>query len=244
MEDLDQARSRPLYAERALLELGELGIVWEEGPDVGGPYEPYNQSERISHYLEAWKNLQTSGSIYPCRLSRKDVEGALLAPHGPDGEAIFPLSLRAPADTPLTGVDPGAVNWRFAVPYGETISFTDLNCGPQTFVCGEDLGDFLVWRKDGYPSYELAVVVDDAQMKITEVVRGRDLLLSTARQLLLYRALGLSAPDFFHTDLVLDDEGKRLSKRNGATALASWLSPEHRAELNRFLSSGSARLPL
>ena len=111
------------------------------------------------------------------------------------------------------------MNWRFQVPDGAVICFTDERCGPQRFVAGRDFGDFLVWRKDGLPSYELAVVADDHAMAITEVVRGADLLLSTARQLLLYRALGWTPPAFYHAPLVRDAEGRRLAKRADAVSL-------------------------
>jgi glutamyl-tRNA synthetase len=110
-------------------------------------------------------------------------------------------------------------SWRFRVPDGETVSFTDGNCGEQNFVAGKDLGDFVVWRGDDVPAYQLACVVDDAAMRITEVVRGADLLVSTARQLLLYRALGLTPPDFFHCELVKDKTGNRLAKRHDALSL-------------------------
>ena len=122
-------------------------------------------------------------------------------------------SLRAPLGAGQDAREPGASNWRFRVPDGETIAFVDALQGPQAFVAGRDFGDFLVWRKDGFPSYELAVVADDHAMGITEVVRGADLLLSTARQLLLYRALGWAAPSWAHAPLIVDVEGKRLAKR-------------------------------
>ena len=110
-------------------------------------------------------------------------------------------------------------NWRFRVPDGETISFVDGQFGPQHFVAGKDFGDFVVWRHDDLPSYQLAVVVDDAAMQITEVVRGADLLLSTARQLLLYRALEWQPPEFFHCPLMTDAAGTRLAKRHDALSL-------------------------
>jgi glutamyl/glutaminyl-tRNA synthetase len=106
---------------------------------------------------------------------------------------------------PVQGHPSRSANWRFRVPDGETIAFTDGNCGGQKFVAGQDFGDFVVWRHDGVPAYQLACVVDDAAMGITEVVRGADLLVSTARQLLLYRALGLPPPEFFHCALMLDE---------------------------------------
>lgn len=238
MEDLDRARCRPEYAYRALTELRELGIFWEEGPDVGGAYGPYRQSERIPIYLKFWKVLHKTGLIYPCHLSRKDVEGALQAPHNSEQEAIFPLSLRPQTGSGQQATEPGAVNWRFAAPYGKMVGFEDLHFGPQSYLCGQDLGDFLIWRKDGFPSYELAVVVDDVLMAITEVVRGRDLLRSTARQLLLYQALGHQPPAFYHTDLIQDPDGNRLSKRGGSTALSTFLAGEKRFKLQQWLKSG------
>jgi glutamyl-tRNA synthetase len=116
-------------------------------------------------------------------------------------------------------VEPGNFNWRFRIPDGEAIEFVDMNLGPQRFVAGVDFGDFVVWRRDGVPSYQLACVADDAAMQITEVVRGEDLLKSTARQILLYRAIGLMAPAWFHCRLVTDAEGRRLAKRHDALSL-------------------------
>ena len=111
------------------------------------------------------------------------------------------------------------MNWRFRVPDGEAIRFTDLHMGPQCMVAGSDFGDFIVWRRDDVPAYQLAVVVDDAAMRITEVVRGADLLTSTARQILLFRTLGLSVPDYYHCDLVRDETGMRLAKRHDASSV-------------------------
>jgi len=111
------------------------------------------------------------------------------------------------------------MNYRFCVRDGDTINFTDRNLGPQSFIAGRDFGDFLVWRKDGLPSYQLACVVDDADTGITEVVRGRDLLKSTARQILLQRALGLTTPAYYHANLLTDEHGIRLAKRHDALAI-------------------------
>ncbi|HLP26691.1 MAG TPA: glutamate--tRNA ligase family protein, partial [Acidobacteriota bacterium] len=111
------------------------------------------------------------------------------------------------------------VNWRFHVPDGETLAFTDGHFGPQHAIAGREIADFLVWRKDGTPSYQLACVVDDAAMRISEVVRGADLITSTFRQLLLFRALGATAPAFFHCPLVTDAHGVRLAKRHDALSL-------------------------
>jgi glutamyl/glutaminyl-tRNA synthetase len=164
--------------------------------------------------------LHATVAIYPCDKSRKDVERALSAPHAEDdAEPIFPSALRPNSDAGRGATEPGPNNWRFRVPDGETIAFIDALQGPQAFVAGRDFGDFLVWRKDGMPSYELAVVADDHAMGITEVVRGADLLLSTARQLLLYRALGWPSPAWAHTPLVVDSAGRRLAKRTAGLSL-------------------------
>ena len=201
-------------------DLQDFGLSWDEGPDAGGHHGPYVQSERMKHYLDAWGKLHASGRIYPCQKTRKDVRGALSAPHAEDSDPVFPSTLRPSEDAAKDASVPDSMNWRFQVPDGRALSFEDGRCGTQRFVAGQDFGDFLVWRKDGFPSYELAVAVDDAAMEITEVVRGEDLLKSTARQILIYEALGVQVPDFYHCELVVDAEGKRLAKRTGATRLS------------------------
>ncbi len=219
VEDLDQARCKPQYRSDMLEDLAWFGFRWQEGPDIGGDYGPYEQQQRRSHYAQIWQQLNQTRSIYPSPHSRKDVAQALSAPHEGDREIIFPIQLRP--NTWETVADPGDVNWRFRVPDGETITFLDQNLGSTSFTAGADFGDFIVWRRDGFPSYELAVVADDHAMAITEVVRGEDLLLSTAKQILLYRTLGWDIPDFYHCPLVRDEQGKRLAKRDGARALRS-----------------------
>jgi glutamyl-tRNA synthetase len=219
-EDLDASRCRPEFAAAAIADLRWLGLDWQEGPDVGGPRGPYVQSERLPWFAEVWRRLQASGAIYPCDKSRKDVARSLTAPHAEDdAEPIFPPDLRPALGLGRELTAPGASNWRFRVPDGETIAFDDALCGPQTFVAGRDFGDFLVWRKDGFPAYELAVIADDHAMGITEVVRGADLLLSTARQLLLYRALGWTAPTWAHAPLIVDADGRRLAKRTAGLSI-------------------------
>lgn len=204
-----------------------------------------SQSERIPHYRAALARLHARGFIYPCTCSRRDVQLAAQAPHEsvwpvsdrpassrsetgptPDDEPLYPgtcrpenlppssLLLAHPAPTVNDGV-----NWRFRVPDGETIAFQDGLFSEQRATAGRDFGDFLVWRKDDAPSYQLACVVDDGAMGITEVVRGADLIKSTFRQLLLFRALGLTPPAFFHCPLVTDETGRRLAKRHDALAL-------------------------
>ncbi|MDR2981530.1 MAG: tRNA glutamyl-Q synthetase, partial [Puniceicoccales bacterium] len=158
--------------------------------------------------------------IYPCSRSRKDVESASLAPHAEDDvEPIFPPEWRPEIGAGREATTPSGINWRFRVPDGEHIRFHDVCQGEQSFTTGVDFGDFIVWRRDNVPAYELAVVADDHAMKITEVVRGQDLLKSTARQILLYRALGWIAPQWMHTPLLLDDTGRRLAKRHAALSL-------------------------
>lgn len=232
IEDLDRERSKQVYADAALEDLHWLGIRWQEGPDCGGPFGPYVQSERHAHYLDAWRALLRGGYLFPCRCSRKDLAAALSAPHesqhstksetpedDPGDEPIYPGTCRQIKPDSADLDSPGAVNWRFRVPAGEAIEFEDLNLGPQRFVAGVDFGDFLIWRRDGMPSYQLACVADDAAMKIAEVVRGADLLKSTARQILLNRALGYKDPAWFHCRLVVDASAHRLAKRHDALSL-------------------------
>ncbi len=217
-EDLDPERSRPEFAQAMLEDLRWLGIEWQEGPDIGGPFPPYTQSERRSFYLEAWRRLLHAGWLYPCRCSRKDLTQAAQAPH--DDEAIYPGTCRPASPLVATlAAAPAGVNWRFRVPAGEAVEFVDGRLGPQRFLAGQDFGDFLVWRRDDVPAYQLAVVVDDAAMRITEVVRGADLLRSTARQILLARALGIASPAWYHCDLLLDAQGRRLAKRHDGLSL-------------------------
>jgi glutamyl-tRNA synthetase len=252
IEDLDRPRCREEFCRAALDDLRWLGLDWTEGPDVGGPHGPYRQSERTDWYLEIWRRLEASGMIYPSPHSRRDVEEAAIAPHDPvpgeparlpvddhagdhagaaagesDAEPIFPPQLRPAAWDRAAA--PGGVAWRFRVPDGRAVEFDDVVAGRVRRKAGVDFGDFVVWRRDDLAAYELAVVADDHAMEIAEVVRGEDLLTSTARQLLLYEALGWAAPAFGHVPLVRDAEGRRLAKRTGGMAIrdlrARGLSP-------------------
>ncbi|MBZ5663580.1 MAG: tRNA glutamyl-Q(34) synthetase GluQRS [Acidobacteriia bacterium] len=217
-EDLDPQRSRAGFARAMIDDLHWLGIHWTEGPDCGGAFGPYSQSERRAHYLEAWRRLREGGFLYPCHCSRKDLAQLASAPNDTDDEPVYPGTCRERKDA-AGFTQPAGVNWRFRVPDGEPIEFADLNLGQQRYVGGSDFGDFLIWRRDDVPAYQLAVVVDDAAMRISEVVRGADLLKSTARQLLLMRALGVAAPDYFHCDLVRDAAGVRLAKRHDTLSI-------------------------
>ena len=217
-EDLDPQRCRPEFANAMCEDLRWLGIEWEEGPDEGGPFEPYQQSQRRSFYLEAWKKLRDGNWIYPCTCSRKDLAAAAAAPNDADDEPIYPGKCRSRTDA--TDFDsPVGMNWRFRTPDGETIAFLDEHLGAQSFVAGKDYGDFVVWRRDDVPAYQLAVAVDDAHMEITEVVRGADLLKSTARQLLIFRALGLKSPAYYHCSLTRDSTGQRMAKRHDSLSI-------------------------
>jgi len=235
-EDLDSTRYRMEFAEAMIEDLKWFGFDWQEGPDCGGPFGPYAQSERRQFYVAAVEKLRAAGLVYPCTCSRKDILTAARAPHAEDERApIYPGTCRAKSagrelsdlHLPAASGQPrtshpkaGArINWRFRVPEGETISFVDGNYGAQHFVAGKDFGDFVVWRQVDEPSYQLACTVDDAAMQITEVVRGADLLPSTARQLLLYRALGWTPPQFYHCALMTDAAGVRLAKRHDALSL-------------------------
>jgi glutamyl/glutaminyl-tRNA synthetase len=247
-EDLDPQRSRPEFAEAMLEDLRWLGIRWQEGPDVGGPFAPYEQSRRGDFYLKTWRQLAQGGFLYPCTCSRKELSRIAQAPHefgveprreGDEGP-MYPGTCRPLSPTIPDADNPAGANWRFRVPDGKGIEFDDLHFGPQRFVAGEDFGDFPVWRRDEVPAYQLAVVADDIAMQITEVVRGADLLLSTARQILLYRALGQAAPQWFHCPLVLDDRGERLAKRHDALSIRALREQGRRPE--EILADGEGRL--
>ena len=192
IDDLDPNRCRPQYADAAIEDLRWLGVGWHEGP--------FYQSRRRALYLDAWRKLRDAGFIYPCVRSRKDVARAALAPH--NEEPVFPIEWRTPAGEATNRLEPYGCNWRFRVPDEELVGFRDENLGDISRTALRDFGDFLVWNRDDIPAYELAVVVDDLAMGVTEVVRGADLLTSTARQILIYRALQAEPPAFFHCPLV------------------------------------------
>jgi glutamyl-tRNA synthetase len=219
IEDLDRDRCPAEFRGAIVEDLRWFGLRWEEGPDVGGGFAPYLQSERRELYLEAWRKLRDADLIYPCTCSRRDVLQSAGAPHHENEEPVYPGTCRTRSGAKLEVDSPEGQHWRFRVPDGESFQFVDQHFGMQRAMAGADFGDFIIWRKDGVPAYQLAVVVDDAAMQITEAVRGADLLLSTFRQLLLYRALGLRAPEFYHTELITDSSGQRLAKRDAAMSL-------------------------
>ena len=227
-DDLDATRYKMEFVDAMLEDLRWFGFSWTEGPDLGGKCAPYNQSERMDFYRAALEKLRAANFLYPCTCSRKDIQQAVTAPHAADDELIYPGTCRNKVDDWRGTRDetlraaspvPRHPSLRFRVPDGETISFHDENLGAQQFIAGKDFGDFVVWRGDGVPAYQLSCAADDAAMQITEVVRGADLLVSTARQILIYRALGWPPPKFFHCELMLDDNGERLAKRHDALSL-------------------------
>jgi glutamyl-tRNA synthetase len=208
VEDLDPQRSKPEHEQRQLTDLRWLGLDWDEGPDVGGPHGPYRQSQRGELYAAALAQLDT----YPCTCTRKELRETASAPHGL--EPIYPGTCRHGTQHPER---PASLRWR--VPSGE-VTFEDRILGLQRQDVAADVGDFVLRRGDGAWAYQLAVVVDDADMQVTEVLRGADLLDSTARQILLARALGLSVPSYAHAPLVVGPDGEKLSKRHGAPDLS------------------------
>lgn len=233
MEDLDHPKNKPGAADAALADLRWLGLDWDEGPDIGGPYAPYTQTQRRIHYARALETLRARGLAYPCVCSRRDVECGQSAPHTEDGLFYAGLCRDRFVDYEAARrvLPPDRLPaWRFRVPQGKIVRFEDGFCG----LCEQEVsavsGDFVLARDPDGAGYMLAVVVDDAAMGVTEVVRGDDLLPATPRQLLLYRALDLTPPVFIHVPLVVSEEGRRLAKRHGDTRIsalrAAGITPE------------------
>jgi glutamyl-tRNA synthetase len=224
MEDLDRPRTRPGAAARILADLRWLGLDWDEGPDVGGAHGPYVQSQRAALYAAVLGRLRAAGLLYPCYCTRAELSQLASAPQGPVGEPPpYPgtcrhLTTRQRRAHEASGRRPAL---RFRAP-GTPIAFADRVAGPQRENVAACVGDFVVRRSDGVIAYQLAVVVDDALMGITQMVRGADLLSSTARQLALFDALGHPRPTAFaHVPLALDDRGDRLAKRDAAAGIAA-----------------------
>lgn len=209
VEDLDGPRVVPGSAEGILADLRWLGLSWDEGPDVGGPLGPYLQSQCFDRYAAALERLRIAGHVYPCTCSRKEIAAIASAPDGE--ELVYPGTCRAGATHPER-----VPSFRFR--FDAQPSFVDGVFGQRSF---PSCGDFILMRADGVFAYQLAVVLDDIAMGITEVVRGEDLLSSTPRQLALIAALGAEPPSYFHVPLVLDESGERLGKRHGSLALSA-----------------------
>jgi glutamyl-tRNA synthetase len=214
MEDIDTPRVVAGSAQGILQDLRWLGLDWDEGPDVGGPFGPYVQSERTGLYQAALEQLQMAGLTYLCDCSRAEIARASSAPHAGDEGPVYPGTCRAAP--PRAYRRRPAV--RLAVPPG-TIRLEDRVQGPHQEDVAQRAGDFVLRRGDGLFAYQLAVVVDDLQMGITEVVRGADLLSSAPRQALLATLLGGQAPAFAHAPLVVQGDGTRLAKRAQGAAV-------------------------
>ena len=218
IEDLDTARCPRRYAEQMIEDLRWLGLFWDEGPEAGGSGGPFFQSQRTDLYQAALKRLEAMGLVYPCFCTRAELHAAS-APHREDGQVVYAGTCRSlsPAQAAEKArLRPPAL--RLRVPDKE-YRFTDGHMGLYGEHLDRDCGDFLLRRSDGMFAYQLAVVVDDAAMGVTEVVRGADLLSSTPRQLYLYELLGLTPPLFLHVPLLLAPDGRRLSKRNADAGL-------------------------
>lgn len=227
IEDLDPQRSKPEHARMIEDDLRWLGLDWDEGGlDGKGPNGPYVQSQRHHLYEEALKKLKDTGLCYPCTCTRADIL-ATQAPHESDGRVVYKGTCR-PAVIPAPYVDTPRAAVRLTVP-DEDITFTDRIKGTQTVNLARHCGDFIVRRGDGAWSYQLAVVVDDALMGVTEVMRGDDLLLSAAQQIYLYRLLGYTPPEFAHVPLVCNEAGIRLSKRDKSLSM-EYLRAHHTPE--------------
>ena len=218
IEDLDGPRIKPQASQELIDDLRWLGIDWDEGPFV--------QSTRRPLYQKAVDSLLGTGHAYPCICTRKEIEAAASAPHAEDGASIYPGTCRGRHETinaarSEVGREPAI---RFKVPPGRKVSFVDSIAGRQEYDVAKQLGDFVISKADGTPGYQLSVVVDDADMNVTDVVRGDDLLDSTPRQMLVYEALGLTQkiPQYHHLPLIVGPDGRRLAKRHGDTRLSHY----------------------
>ena len=221
MEDIDSPRIKPGAEQQALDDLQWLGLDWDEGPDVGGPHAPYVQTQRLESYRAALEQLQTAEQAYPCTCTRSDVAAAASAPHlGQEGPRYSgTCSARRASDAEQLTRMGVAFAWRFRAS-SIRHELHDLVAGTRSCNVSEELGDFVVAKSDGSPAYQLAVVLDDRAMGITEVLRGDDLLPSAFRQLELYRFFRWQSPTFAHVPLVVGEDGRRLAKRHGDTRIS------------------------
>lgn len=224
IEDLDAPRVREGAVEGLLDDLAWLGLDWDAGPRY--------QAGRVEEFRSRLQRLAEAGLAYPCICTRRDIESAASAPHAGDEGPIYPGTCRGRFRTVAQAQEAsadGRVAWRFAIPEGSVVSWQDRVAGAQSYQVAERLGDFVIWKKDDEPAYQLAVVVDDGLVAINQVVRGDDLLPSAARQILLHEALGQQVPEWWHLPLVLDASGKRMAKRTGDDTLQSLRAAGHSA---------------
>ncbi|GAB6124431.1 tRNA glutamyl-Q(34) synthetase GluQRS [Humidesulfovibrio idahonensis] len=225
LEDIDPERARPEFAAGIVRDLRWLGLDWDEGPDVGGPHGPYEQSGRLDFYAGALGRLEAAGRVYPCFCTRKELRSLASAPHASvaeDGSPIYPGTCRN-----LSATERDALARQGRRPACRlrcddiAVAFDDLVAGPQRMTLHDCGGDFALRRSDGVFAYQLAVVLDDIAMGVTQVVRGDDILSSTPRQIFLHQLLGAPVPQYAHLPLVLDAEGERLAKRHQSLTLAA-----------------------
>jgi glutamyl-tRNA synthetase len=197
IEDIDSARLRPGANEAIVRDLQWLGIDWDEGADLDGPNAPYFQSQRLKQYDAALERLKAQELVYPCTCSRADIARAASAPHAEDEGPSYPGTCAGRTAAYAANITNKAYCWRFRAT-SERIEWHDLIQGDSSGNVAAEGGDFIVGRSTGEPSYQLAVVCDDAAMGINQVIRGDDLIRSTPRQILLYRAFGWPEPKFGH----------------------------------------------
>jgi glutamyl-tRNA synthetase len=220
IEDLDASRVRPEAISGAIADLTWLGLDWDEGPDVGGASAPYVQSERRPLYEDVLAGLRAAELVYPCTCTRADVERAASAPHPEDEGPTYPGTCAHRSASEAASFPDRPFAWRFRVPAG-CIAWDDNFQGHLAIDPAGVGGDFIIARNGVGPAYQLAVVVDDAAMGVNQVIRGSDLINSTPRQILLYRALGRTPPAFGHVPLALAPDGRRLAKRDGSLKLST-----------------------
>ena len=232
IDDLDQPRNKTGSLKNIIADLKWLGIDWDIGPHVKSIKSAYQQSERTPLYNDAFTVLKKAGLIYPCSCSRKDIDLALSAPHTNDNPGIYPGICRPRTDrTVSTKTKTNLVDyaWRFTVA-NQTIEFNDQFYGQFSQRLESEVGDFVIKRKDGLFAYQLATVVDDALMGVTDVLRGSDLIDSTPRQIALFKALGFKPPQFWHVPLMTDSQENRMSKREGSESIHQWREENKSAE--------------